>query len=374
MRKEAGTLVTGLLVLAWAMAALDQPQQHAADANTLTTPDATAPDGGVEADTSAGDPTPPPSPPQDSPSVGVTPADSSPPTDSAAVRSAESPAPTERLAPEPPQNTAHNLAAFVHRITMRNGHRLVSGSGVHVGDGVYLTCRHGFDRGWSVEIDDRAVAAHVSWGGPDFAVIRTQRPADHAAPISTDALADEQPLHLFGMTTGQHVGTLTPTRWTSGSRSALCDSAVDHGDSGGGVFTPDGRLVGIITAKDAAGAVETWFTPLAQVAALLAPFSPAAGSYPKPPGADNDIPSPCVLKFGATWCGPCRTEKISDWLKASNWTIVEVDTDRERNLADEFDVDHIPTFVVIRNHVEVARYTGVDINAFLPTLKAAVLK
>ena len=91
-------------------------------------------------------------------------------------------------------------------------------------------------------------------------------------------------------------------------------------------------------------------------------------------GADPrfaEFPSTCVLKFGANYCGPCRNEPITAWLRASEWTVVYCDCERNPALAEACDVTSIPTFVVLRYGREVARYTGTSIEKFLPILKAA---
>jgi hypothetical protein len=105
--------------------------------------------------------------------------------------------------------------------------------------------------------------------------------------------------------------------------------------------------------------------------AKLVAAQAAAESLGEQAGIFADCPSPCVLKIGATWCGPCQTEQISDWLRRSKWTVHSYDCDRDAEFVSQLDCPDVPTFIVIRGHKEVARYTGTDINAFLPILKAA---
>jgi thioredoxin 1 len=73
---------------------------------------------------------------------------------------------------------------------------------------------------------------------------------------------------------------------------------------------------------------------------------------------------PVVMDFWATWCPPCRIQgPIMDQLSvlAGNRAIVaKVNVDEEGQLAARFDVQAIPTLVVLRNGKEVSRFVGIQ--------------
>jgi thioredoxin 1 len=60
----------------------------------------------------------------------------------------------------------------------------------------------------------------------------------------------------------------------------------------------------------------------------------------------------CVLKFGATWCGPCQ--KIIPLITSlgdqyPNITIINVDADEEPEKCKSFGVTKLPTLVFVYN-------------------------
>ncbi|CAD5207423.1 unnamed protein product [Bursaphelenchus okinawaensis] len=62
-----------------------------------------------------------------------------------------------------------------------------------------------------------------------------------------------------------------------------------------------------------------------------------------------------VVKFFATWCGPCRM-MAPKFLKLSNENenvvCVEVDVDEQEELVQEYDVNVMPTFVFVKKGQE----------------------
>ena len=77
----------------------------------------------------------------------------------------------------------------------------------------------------------------------------------------------------------------------------------------------------------------------------------------------------CVVDFSAVWCGPCRmmepvleeaSEKLSKFCN-----FYKVDIDKNENLASRYNIMYVPTFVVMKNGVEVSRTSGyVEIQDF----------
>jgi thioredoxin 1 len=67
-----------------------------------------------------------------------------------------------------------------------------------------------------------------------------------------------------------------------------------------------------------------------------------------------------ILYFTADWCNPCkRTRPIVDELnRDSSIKFQIIDVDSELEMAKNFNVSSIPTFVVIENGSEAYRATG----------------
>ena len=65
--------------------------------------------------------------------------------------------------------------------------------------------------------------------------------------------------------------------------------------------------------------------------------------------------------FSATWCGPCKATKPTFNSLKESVTDVEyqlVDVDDEGHLAEQFNIRAVPTFVLLKDNVEVARMSG----------------
>ena len=67
-----------------------------------------------------------------------------------------------------------------------------------------------------------------------------------------------------------------------------------------------------------------------------------------------------LLKFSASWCGPCKMlsktiEQVKDELDCD---IVEIDIDDDFETANKFQIRGVPTLVMMDGETEVARKTG----------------
>lgn len=71
---------------------------------------------------------------------------------------------------------------------------------------------------------------------------------------------------------------------------------------------------------------------------------------------------PVVVDMYATWCGPCKMmaplfEQLSQEL-AGSYKFVKVDIDQERDLAIQYNVSSIPTFLFFKDGKMVAKEMG----------------
>lgn len=78
-----------------------------------------------------------------------------------------------------------------------------------------------------------------------------------------------------------------------------------------------------------------------------------------------------VLKFEATWCGPCKqlTNTISPLeLEYPELQFCAIDIDENPELAKQFQVKKIPTLVILKDGVEQERIIGSSLITPLRTL------
>lgn len=72
-------------------------------------------------------------------------------------------------------------------------------------------------------------------------------------------------------------------------------------------------------------------------------------------------PQPVLIDFYADWCGPCRQmTPVIDELEQQGFSVRRVNIDREPELARQFRVEGVPTFVVVVGDRERGRAVGVQ--------------
>lgn len=80
-----------------------------------------------------------------------------------------------------------------------------------------------------------------------------------------------------------------------------------------------------------------------------------------------------ILSFDATWCGPCQQMKpIVNRLKQGAHPIQSVDVDAHPELCKKFNVESIPSFVLVKDGREIERVSGITTEAKLKDLMKKV--
>lgn len=78
-----------------------------------------------------------------------------------------------------------------------------------------------------------------------------------------------------------------------------------------------------------------------------------------------------VVKFGATWCPPCKLmkptiEKLSS--EFPEFTFFDVDMDENPELIKKFDIKSVPTLLIMKDSEELQRVVGLTLITPLRTM------
>jgi len=66
-----------------------------------------------------------------------------------------------------------------------------------------------------------------------------------------------------------------------------------------------------------------------------------------------------VLKFSASWCGPCKGLSMTiAGLEGVTVPVREIDIDENLEMAAKFNVRSVPTMVMLQDGSEIKRVTG----------------
>jgi len=66
-----------------------------------------------------------------------------------------------------------------------------------------------------------------------------------------------------------------------------------------------------------------------------------------------------ILKFQASWCGPCKMLSRTFTQIQTEIEIEEIDVDANPTLTAQYNIRGVPTVVMLNDDVEVKRFVGV---------------
>jgi thioredoxin 1 len=65
-----------------------------------------------------------------------------------------------------------------------------------------------------------------------------------------------------------------------------------------------------------------------------------------------------ILRFTASWCGPCKTLAKTLESVETNIPIEVIDVDVHNDIAAEYGIRGVPTLVMLENNIEIKRMSG----------------
>lgn len=96
---------------------------------------------------------------------------------------------------------------------------------------------------------------------------------------------------------------------------------------------------------------------LADAYARIAELEANGGVERQPTLASDDTHT--LMLFSATWCQPCGVcHTYADDMAADGWEVVEVDRDASPALFTQYNVESVPTWIILEDGVEEVRWRG----------------
>jgi serine protease Do len=197
----------------------------------------------------------------------------------------------ERVTTNQMLNMGRNLTPLVVRVLSRSAEgRMNVGSGVAVASNLVVTNCHVTRRANSIQViangfegpmPYRAVA-QASATSKDVCVLRLEQRLALPPVRMGQGVNVGDPVIAIGFTGGTqirlHAGEVKKLHALEGSHVLETSTAFDQGASGGGLFSKDGELVGLITFRSQFNDLRYFSTPAQWIAELIesAPFEPIA--------------------------------------------------------------------------------------------------
>lgn len=78
------------------------------------------------------------------------------------------------------------------------------------------------------------------------------------------------------------------------------------------------------------------------------------------------------IDFFATWCGPCKViaPKLEEFSKVyTNVVVLKVDVDQSEDIATQYGIQAMPTFIVFKNGEKVEEFCGANVDKVEGLLK-----